>query len=200
MLNKVKFHTTGKKIIVAVFLLIISRQISAQNLSSEQPVLNKLNNFYVDLVGKAATLNGNWGLFGGMRAGYNINERISIGLAGYGLIPDNLGGSYINQNGHDTLHFGYGGVETTYSYQLSEKFNLGGTMMLGAGRVDYENLGGNDYFFIMEPGVALNFIITNWFGLGYSVNYRLSSGVNYADFSNASFSGWSMDLDFNFGF
>jgi hypothetical protein len=151
-------------------------------------------------VGKTATLNGDWGLFGGMRAGYNLSKNTSIGLIGSGLIPEQLGSAYINNEKRDELHFGYGGVEATYKYVLSERIYLTGTMMVGAGRVDYEKMGGNDYFFITEPGASFNYMFTNWFGLGYGVNYRLASGVNYADFSNASFSGWSMDLSMKFGF
>jgi hypothetical protein len=111
-----------------------------------------------------------------------------------------LGGSYINQDDRDTLHLGYGGIKAAYKYNLSEKFYMTGMMMVGAGRVDYENLGGYDYFFIIEPGASFNYKIIDWFGLGYSVSYRLASGVKYADFSDASFSGWAMDLDFKFGF
>jgi hypothetical protein len=189
-----------KSLIIAVFVIIITVQLSAQDISFGQPGNNNLNRFYVDLVSKAATLNGDWGLFGGMRAGYNINENISVGLVAHGLIPNKIERSYINRKGRDELHLGYGGAETSYKYNLSEKSYLTGIMMLGAGRTDYENLGGYDYFFIMEPGVSYNYRITNWFGLGYALNYRFAAGVKYADFSNASFSGWSMNLDFKFGF
>jgi hypothetical protein len=189
-----------KNLIIAVFIILVTSQLTAQGIATIQPGNNNPNRFYADLVSKVATLNGSWGLFGGMEAGYNINENVSIGLVGYGLIPDYLGGSYINQDGRDTLHLGYGGVKAGYKYNLSEKFCLTGMMMVGAGRVDYENLGGYDYFFIMEPGASLNYKIVDWFGLGYSVSYRLASGVKYADFSDASFSGWAMDLDFEFGF
>jgi hypothetical protein len=189
-----------KNLVIAVFVFFITAKISAQDVSLTQTGNISHNQFYVDLVGKTASLNGNWGLFGGMKAGYNINKNVSLGLAGYGLIPNHLGGSYINQSGRDTLHFGYGGAEATYKYNFSEKFSLAGMMMIGAGRVDYENLGGYDYFFIMEPGVAFNYMITEWFGLGVSADYRFAAGVNYADFSDASFSGWSTDLSFKFGF
>jgi len=189
-----------RNLVIAVFVTFFTIQLTAQDISLTKQGSNNLNRFYVDLVGKTATLNGGWGLFGGMRAGYNINNNISVGLAAYGLIPDKLGGSYINQDGQDELHFGYGGAEAIYKYDLSERFYLTGMMMIGAGRADYEELGGNDYFFMMEPGASVNYRLTNWFGLGYSVSYRFASGVNYADFSNASFSGWSMDLDFKFGF
>ncbi len=188
-----------KTLIVFISLLVVGK-ISAQNLSYENPGINNQNNFYVDLVSKAATLNGDWGLFGGLSAGYNINRNVSLGLSAYGLIPDKLGGSYINQNNRDVLHLGYGGIEAAYNYYISEKIYLTGMLMLGAGRVDYENLGGYDYFFITEPGVSGNYMITNWFGLGLATSYRFAAGVNYADFSDASFSGWAVDLDFKFGF
>ena len=189
-----------KNLVIAALIALSAIQLSAQDISTTYQGTGSSNHFYADLAGKAATLNGAWGLFGGMRAGYNINKNFSVGLAGYGLIPDKLGGSYINQEGQDELHFGYGGAEAFYNYNLSDKFYLSGMMLIGAGRVDYENLGGHDYFFMLEPGASVNYRITNWFGLGYSVNYRFAAGVNYADFSNASFSGWSTELDFNFGF
>lgn len=189
-----------KRLIIAAFLIVASVQLSAQDISFLQTGNNELNHFYADLIGKTATLNGGWGLFGGMRAGYNINNNFSIGLVGHGLIPDKLGGSYINQDGMDELHFGYGGAEAIYKYDLSDRFYLTGIMMIGAGRADYENLGGHDYFFIAEPGASINYRLTNWFGLGLSAGYRFAKGVNYADFSDASFSGWSSSLDFKFGF
>lgn len=188
-----------KTLIIAIFVALITVQLSAQDISlTEQG--NEQNRFYANLVSKAATLNGDWGLFGGVRAGYNFNNKFSLGLVAHGLIPEKLGKSYINRDERDELHIGYGGAEATYRYVLSNKFYLTGTVMVGAGRVDYENADWHDYFFITEPGVAINYSLTNWFGLGYSVNYRLASGVKYFDFSNASFSGLSMDLTFNFGF
>lgn len=189
-----------KKIIFPIIVIIYSLQLFGQDISVSQSGINNLNRFYVDLIAKTATLNGSWGLFGGMRAGININENVSLGLIAHGLIPDKLGGSYINQDNRDTMHLGYGGIEAAYKYNLSDRFYLTGTMMVGAGRVDYEILGGDDYFFLMEPGASINFRITDWFGLGYALNYRFASGVKYAQFSNASFSGWSTNLDFKFGF
>jgi hypothetical protein len=189
-----------KNLLIAVFVSLIAVHLSAQDISLTQAGSKNSNSFYVDLVSKAASLNGGWGLFGGIKAGYNLNRDVSLGLAAHGMIPNRLGGSYVNQNGRDTLHFGYGGVEASYNYYLSDKFYLTGMLMVGAGRVDYENLGGNDYVFIMEPGVSFNYQIIEWFGLGFSADYRFAAGVKYADFSNASFSGWSTDLSFKFKF
>lgn len=189
-----------KTLTIAVFVALITVQLSAQDISLTQQGNSEQNRFYVALVSKAATLNGDWGLFGGVRAGYNFNKNFSLGLVAQGLIPEKLGKSYINRDGRDNLHIGYVGPEATYRYDLSDKFYLTGTIMVGLGRVDYESWEPNDYFFITEPGAAINYSITSWFGLGYAVNYRLASGVKYADFSNASFSGLSMDLAFNFGF
>jgi len=199
MLSNTKSRFTGRNFLIAAFIALFTFQLSAQDISFTQGN-NNLNHFYADLIGKTATLNGGWGLFGGMRAGYNINNNISVGAVAHGLIPEKLGGSYINQDGKDELHFGYGGIEAAYKYNLSDKFYLTGLMMIGAGRADYENLGGDDYFFIAESGASINYRIIDWFGLGLSGSYRFASGVNYADFSNASFSGWAASLDFKFGF
>lgn len=200
MLHNSKTFFAGRNFLAAVFVAAITFQLSAQDISFNQNGDNQLNNFYVDLIGKTAALNCGWGLFGGMRAGYNINNNISIGAIAHGLIPDKLGGSYINQEGKDELHFGYGGAEVIYKYDLSDRFYLTGLLMVGAGRCDYENRGGDDYFFITEPAASVNYRLTDWFGLGFSGSYRFAAGVKYADFSNASFSGWTSSVDFKFGF
>ena len=103
-----------------------------------------------------------------MRAGYNINKNVSVGLIAHGLIPVSIASSYINQHGRDELHLGYGGAEAAYKYDLSDKFYLTGSIMIGAGRADYEDLDGNDYFFITEPGASVNYRISDCFGIGYS--------------------------------
>lgn len=189
-----------KTLFVALLITLSGIQVSAQDISLSKSGGNKVNRYYIDLVSKAASLNGSWGLFGGVRAGYNVDKNVSIGLTAHGLIPEELGSSYINRNGRDILHLGYGGLEAAYKYNLYERFYMSGMIMIGAGRVDYDKLGGNDYYFVMEPGMSLNYRIADWFGLGYSVNYRFASGVKYADFSNASFSGWSTDISLKFGF
>jgi len=189
-----------KNIIFVLFAIAFSVQLSAQNFDSNNLGSSIDNRIYIDMVAKAATMNGDWGLLGGMRIGYNFNKQYSLGLVAHGLIPNSIEGTYINRDGRDELNLGYGGVEAGYNYSLSDQFFLTGTMMLGAGKVEFVDLGGHDYFFIMEPGASINYKLTDWFGLGYSLNYRMASGVNYSKFSNASFSGWSMDLGFKFGF
>jgi predicted porin len=200
MFSYLKTRFTMNSILILLFVTIITLQTSAQDLTFSQQENDGPNRFYIDLVGKSATLNGGWGLFGGLRAGYNINNNVSVGLVAHGLIPEKLGGSYINRDGRDELHLGYGGLEAAYNYNLSDNFYLTGILMIGAGRVDYQKSGGDDYFFIIEPGASLNYRLADWFGLGLSAGYRFASGVKYADFSNASVSGWSSSLDFKFGF
>ena len=189
-----------KNIAIVLIAVLFSIQLSAQGFYSNNLGNNSDNRIYIDVVSKAATLNGDWGLLGGMRIGYNFNKQYSLGLVAHGLIPEHIEGDYINRDGRDNLNLGYGGLEAGYNYSLSKNFYLTGTMMLGAGKVEFENLGGHDYFFIMEPGASINYRLTDWVGLGYSLNYRLASGVNYSKFSNASLSGWSMDLGMKFGF
>ena len=49
--------------------MLFTVQLSAQDISFTNQGINNLNHFYADLIAKTATLNGGWGLFGGMRAG-----------------------------------------------------------------------------------------------------------------------------------
>jgi len=95
-----------KNLLIAVFSILLMVQLSAQDISFGNSGDNNLKHYYIDLVGKTAALNGKLGLFGGMRAGYNINRNVSLGLIAHGLIPNKLGSSYINKEGRDELHLG----------------------------------------------------------------------------------------------
>ena len=189
-----------KNLLFVLLTLILLSKISAQGLYSDNLGNNNNNRIYIDLVSKAATLNGDWGLFGGMRIGYNFNKQFSLGLVAHGLIPEHIEDDYINRDGRDDINLGYGGIEAGYNYSLSNRFYLTGTMMIGSGRIEFENISGKDYFFILEPGASINYKLVDWFALGYSIDYRLASGVNFDRFSSPSLSGWSMDLSFKFGF
>ena len=61
-----------KTLIFAVFVALITVQLSAQDISIMQQGNTEPTRLYVSLVGKAATLNSDWGLFGGVRVGYNF--------------------------------------------------------------------------------------------------------------------------------
>jgi hypothetical protein len=101
---------------IALLVSLFIIQISAQDISNSQMVNHSQKQFYTDLVSKAVTLNGSWGLLGGIRAGYSINDDVSIGLIAHGLIPNKLEKSYINKDGRDDMHLGYGGIEASYKY------------------------------------------------------------------------------------
>ena len=63
-----------KTFLIFFVLTFVTVNISAQDISLTPQDRLTMNRFYADLVGKTATLNGDWGLFGGMRVGYNINK------------------------------------------------------------------------------------------------------------------------------
>ena len=187
-----------KKTILIFLAMLFFGQLSAQTLYPNNLVDGTNSRIYLDIISKAATINGDWGLFGGMRAGYKFNKKLSLGVVAHGLIPEHIEDNYINRDGRDNINLGYGGIEASYNFSLTKDLYLTTAMMVGAGRVELENRNDNDYFFVIEPGASINFRFVEWFGLGYSINYRLASGVKYSNYSNASFSGWSMDLGFKF--
>ncbi len=159
---------------------------------------NSIKSFYIDLSAKAMTVKDDWGLLGGIRLGYKFNQNVKLGVIAYGLIPEHLEESYINRDDRDDLNLGYGGLEICYAHPLNDIFDVTGQLMIGSGRIDIENKNGNDYFFITEPGVSLNYNIVSWFGLGFGTSYRFASGIDYEDYTNASLSGWAHSFDFKF--
>ncbi len=198
LINK-KRKKMNKTIFILLAILFFVR-LSAQTFDYDNLGNGTNSRIYFDVISKAATINGDWGLFGGMRAGYNFNKKLSLGVVAHGLIPEHIEDNYINRDGREDMNLGYGGIEASYNYSLANDLYLTTAMLVGAGRVELETRNDNDYFFMIEPGAAINYSFVDWFALGYSINYRLASGVNYLNYSNASFSGWSMDLGFKFSF
>ena len=72
--------------------------------------------------------------------------------------------------------------------------------MVGAGRINFVQKGGHDYFFVTEPGITLNFFLTNWFGLGVGTSYLFASGVDYEGYTDSSLNSSAYSIDFKFQF
>lgn len=175
---------------------------------------NDLNGFgALDL--KVGDFKGERALLMGAYGGFIINRRYLFGLAGYGLVTDvqfegTVPGEAITKPLN--LHGGYGGVLIGLTIAPRELIHISIPVILGAGSVevsdedffvnnpaDSEFTVESSAFFIVEPGIELEFNITNYFRIGTGVTYRHFAGTELANVVDDDLRGISGLISFRFG-
>jgi hypothetical protein len=135
----------------------------------------------------------------GVRGAWIINHRFSLGLAGHGLVT-NVGNlvydQYLVDNGtflrnNSRLYMGYGGLllEPVIAYRSPVHITL--PIIIGAGGAGYGYNGSlpedfdpftyhNDAqaFFVVEPGIELEFNIIPLVRLGLGASYRYTTDLD----------------------
>jgi hypothetical protein len=135
----------------------------------------------------------------GARGGWLIDHRVTIGFAGHGLVTPVANPAYdqyLIANGevlrrNSSLHMGYGGlfIEPVISYRSPVHITL--PLIVGAGGVGYsynsrfpENIDKQEYrddvqaFFVVEPGIELEFNIIPLVRLGLGASYRYTTDID----------------------
>jgi len=161
-----------------------------------------------DFVNKRSLLVGAYG-------GFIINRRYLFGLAGYGLVTNiEFDGEIPNQGTQKTLnlHGGYGGVLVGFTIAPRELIHLSVPILFGAGAfevsdndffvnnpADSEFTVENSIFFIVEPGLELEFNITKYFRIGAGATYRYITGTELLNVEDDDVSGFAGLISFRFG-
>lgn len=175
---------------------------------------NDLNAFgAADL--KIGDFKGERGLLVGAYGGFIINRRFLFGVAGYGLVTGlEFEGSVPNQSVLKPLNLngGYGGVLIGATIAPRELVHISMPIVLGAGSmevtdrnffinnpVDSEFTIENSIFFVLEPGIEIEFNITKYFRLGTGATYRYVTGLDLANVTNDELSGVNALISFRFG-
>jgi len=177
---------------------------------------NELNGFGAldikvgDFVGERALLMGAYG-------GFIINRRYLFGLAGYGIATNvEFEGTIPGREDAElkplNLYGGYGGVLIGLTIAPRELIHLSIPIVLGAGAVeisdedffvgnpaDSEFTVENSAFFIVEPGIELEFNITKFFRIGAGATYRHIVGTELINVLDGDLKGVSAMMSFRFG-
>lgn len=213
-----------KKAVSVIFLTISLFVHSQQYVDTNDPkndevksLLSKgndLNGFgAIDL--KVGNFVGERALLTGAYGGFIINRRYLFGVAGYGLVT-NVGFEGTIPNDPTArklnLHGGYGGVIIGVTVAHKELMHLSIPIVMGAGSfevVDKNYFGSNladseftienSIFFVLEPGIQLEFNITKYFRIGAGITYRYISGTELANLEDEDVTGTSGILSFRFG-
>ncbi len=216
----------GKRIHIALLLALLTlssvySQKYADTYSPEDDKVksllgkgNDLNGFGAldlkvgDFVGERALLAGAYG-------GFIVNRRYLFGLAGYGLVTNvEFDGSIPGQEDVKklNLHGGYGGVLIGVTIAPRELIHVSIPIVLGAGSwevvdkdffvnnpADSEFTVENSVFFVVEPGLELEFNITKYFRIGAGATFRYIAGTELDNINDDDTTGINAILSFRFG-
>jgi hypothetical protein len=200
-----------KKVAFVILGLLMGLIVNAQEkatLFNSNPSLENLG-FSVSALSQFTQVNNQTGIMGGFKAGLIINDRFSIG--GYYLA--NLNEINASQNFPDTyLDLKMGGGYLEYSLWSNKLVHLTFPLFIGGGELSLDNKGedfifpdggedpfGDDYFFVVEPGVQAEVNVHKNVRFHLGAGYRIVNGVDYLNFDNAAVSGLSFTAGLEIG-
>ena len=153
----------------------------------------------------------------GMRGMWIINHGIGIGIGGYGFASDL---KYENPPGSSpedyNLAGGYGGLVIEPIIAAKHPVHVSFPVLIGAGGVAYIRNYWKTYphhpdeytyytedasaYFVLEPGVELEFNMVKFFRIGLGAYYRYTSDINLSAWNGIDYTDVSPDLkEFSFG-
>ena len=168
---------------------------------------------YVAISNKFTSINGDFANMPGIYGGWFINRKFMLGLgaaATTNYIP--VPSSFSNFPSHKmTYQYGQFGLMTEYVVASTKKVHFAVNLLTGSGftmqydRRDFDDWDFDDYeddpnfFFLMEPGVQVEFNLLKWMRFSPGVSYRRAFGGNSNGLSASDLSNVSYNLTLKFG-
>ena len=177
----------------------------------------KTSGGYAAITNKFTTINGSYANMPGVYGGWFINRKwmIGLGLEGttnYIPVPSLVSNSPANKM---TYQYGQAGLMTEYVIASTRKVHVNLNLLTGAGftlqydRHEFEDWDFDDwdddneekpnFFFVMEPGVQIEFNLFKWMRFSPGVSYRRAFGASGDGLSDADLSNISYNLTLKFG-
>jgi hypothetical protein len=164
-------------------LFLVALAASAQE--PEQEVLvdrDHDNGYSLGFDVKFSEIDGDFTNFVGLHAGWLINHRFLIGVAGYG-----------KTTGIDRSQMGYGGLTLEYFLRPERLWNVSIAGLIGGGAISWN---WTDPFFVGEPEAKLNLNLSKRWRLSLGGGYRFVGGAPGPD---GRLSGFVGDVAIKFG-
>ena len=161
-------------------------------------------------------------LLTGVRGGWLIDHRVTLGFAGHGLVTDVPNPAYdvhLVEEGRSVhrasqFRMGYGGllIEPVIAYRSAIHVTL--PILIGAGGAVYETNTGAAYqpyhtypsyrddaqaFFVVEPGVQLELSLIKLVRLGLGVSYRYTSDITLPETATDALRGFNAGVTLKVG-
>ncbi len=160
------------------------------------------------------TLNDEFSVFAGGRAGWIINDRYVLGISGCGLATMHKRSEITDREDPEDLNFGmgYGGVILEYYFFPNRLIHISVGALAGAGGyglvssdenadedVDHGHDGSGESFFVLEPELNLFLNVTKFFRIGIGGTYRYVNGVEKYGMKNNYLRDFSGQILLAFG-
>ncbi len=160
---------------------------------------------YGAVVSKIGTLRNASAIFVGGQGGWILDRNYAIGIGGY-LLVNNVRARVPDTSGNDRMMASYGGLDLEYLYPFYDSFLITVQTLVGGGAIGHmENTYINPRqhyapFFVLEPGVNIDFGISTIFRLGVGASYRFVGWLSSAIATNADMSGLMFNVSIKAGF
>lgn len=192
-------------LIIALFLIHFSGFSQDFSITSIPNDSKEFGGFGGPLVMATQVMN-DWGVMIGGKGGAIVNHKFAFGGIGMALVSEHkFFGDNLKEENNAALNlgFGSGGVFIQYIHRQPDnliQFSVPLNIMAGGVSIDENEVEvESSSIFILEPGVNLEFNISDNFKPGILVSYRQVFGASLINVSNQDLSGINLGLVFKFG-
>jgi hypothetical protein len=150
----------------------------------------------------------------GAKGGWIINHGITLGIGGYGF-ANQVSFSDLTISGENNLYLsgGYGGLLIEPIIFPMRPVHISIPILIGGGGAAYVNESYYDSqhqdwnyytvdaspFFVLEPGIEIEFNVVKFMRIGLGGYYRYTSGLNLVETPEHIMDGFSAGLSLKFG-
>ena len=160
---------------------------------------------FFTIVSKKTEIKDTFCLFIGGRASFLVNHNWAFGAGGYGIVNDPIPDGF-EEEGLIKLRSYYGGFTLEYIAWPDKVVHVALPILVGAGKVEYkgsyrdsETGEDSDTYFILEPGLDIQFNVMRFWRMDLGASYRYVSGCELGDVTDDDLSGMAGNLTFRFG-
>ena len=166
---------------------------------------NKSRGYYGSFTLKYGTVENSNTTFIGGRGGWIINHKIAFGFGGYGLYSQKQN---LTANIEYNYSGGYGGFIVEPIFYSDKIVHVSMPIMLGGGWVgriqnvegNYEIMYSDLVFLAIEPGIEVDFNITNKFRIALGAYYTIANDIDSkSELSDDIMNNLSVGLQFKWG-
>jgi hypothetical protein len=208
-----------KQLILSILVLIFS--VSSLHAQENQTFFKnngiRRSGGYAAISNKFTSINGNFANMPGLYGGWFVNRKWMIGAAFEGTTNFIQVPSAYKHFPADRMTYQYGqaGLMTEYVVASTRLVHVNFNLMTGTGFTlqydrreiedwDFDNLEEHkdqkpNFFFVMEPGVQVEFNLFKWMRFSPGVSYRRAFGAKGDGLSDADLSNISYNLTLKFG-
>lgn len=158
-------------------------------------------------------IDGKDALISGVRGAFIFDHAFAIGLGGYGFVNDLDYQSYNHpdREPYHSLVGGYGGIFIEPIVWGKQPVHLSFPILFGAGGVGllnnyswdwtkhYGHNYNDDFFWVIEPAVELEFNLSRYFRLAFAASYRYTSDIDMYQTDENVLNGFNFCTTFKFG-